>query len=243
MQAIFTHGFLTRGWPIWARYAGATLITLVMLALRIGLTEYLPSFPYLLFIPAIIVNAILFNRGTGLYTALLSAALAAYFFVDPIGNLQAGDPRQAIGLVVYLAIGLTTASIIEALHSTLHDLTQANRRLAASEREKDLLLQEAGHRMKNDLAILTSLVKLQERAVQDPAARAALASTADRIQVMSRLHERLKRRDTAAFVNIGSFIEDLCGDLKGALVGPARSCSRSRPRITCCRRSRRSPSG
>jgi two-component sensor histidine kinase len=45
-------------------------------------------------------------------------------------------------------------------------------------------------------------------------------ATADRIQVMSRLHERLKRRDTAAFVNIGSFIEDLCGDLKGALVGP-----------------------
>ncbi|WP_201842616.1 sensor histidine kinase [Microvirga zambiensis] len=219
MQALFTYTFLTRGWPVWARYLGATLVVLIMLVLRIGLSAYLPAFPFLLFFMAIIVNAVLFNRGSGFYTVALSAVLADYFFLEPVGSLRIEDHRATLGLILYLMIGFTTAGIIEALHTTAHSLTRANKRLAAAEQEKDLLLREAGHRMKNDLMMLTALVRLQERVVHDPSARSALTSTADRIHVLSRVQERLRLgQGTSAVVNVADFITELCDDLKAALV-------------------------
>ncbi|MFC1458093.1 sensor histidine kinase [Microvirga arabica] len=219
MQAFFTYTFLTRGWPVWARYLGATLVVLIMLMLRIGLSVYLPAFPFLLFFMAIIVNAVIFNRGSGFYTVALSAVLADYFFLEPVGSLRIDDSRTVLGLILYLMIGFTTAGIIEALHTTAHSLTRANKRLAAAEQEKDLLLREAGHRMKNDLMTLTALVRLQERAVQDPSAKSALSSTADRIHVLSRVQERLRLgQGTSAVINVADFITELCDDLKTALV-------------------------
>jgi two-component sensor histidine kinase len=220
MQALFTYTFLTRGWPVWARYLCATLVVLIMLVLRMGLSAYLPAFPFLLFFVAIILNAVLFDRGSGFYTVALSALMADYFFLEPVGSLWIEDHRAVLGLILYLLIGFTTAGIIEALHTTAHRLTRANKQLAANEQEKDLLLREAGHRMKNDLMTLEALVRLQERAVQDPTARSALASTADRIHVLSRVHDRLRLgQGTIAVVNVADFITELCDDLKAALVG------------------------
>jgi two-component sensor histidine kinase len=86
-------------------------------------------------------------------------------------------------------------------------------------REKDLVLQEASHRFKNELAMLSALLRLQERSVEDETARTALASTADRVQVLARVHERLQRAEKAAVVDMREFIVALCDDLRMALIG------------------------
>ena len=217
MRALFTYTLRTRRWPIWGRYLGATLVILITLKLRLGLTGNLPAFPFLLFFAAIIVNAVLFDRGSGFYTVALSAILADYFFIEPVGSVYIEDYRAVISLILYLMIGFTTAAIIEALHTTAHDLIQANQRLAAAEQEKGLLLREAGHRMKNDLATLAALVRLQERSMRDPLVRSALASTADRIHVLARVHERLHLSEgRSAVIDVADFIQELCNDLKAA---------------------------
>ena len=54
--------------------------------------------------------------------------------------------------------------------------------------------------------------------MEDPEARAALASTADRIQVVGRVQERLKLADSQAVVDTREFICELCDDLKAALL-------------------------
>ncbi|WP_230531087.1 sensor histidine kinase [Microvirga roseola] len=220
MQNLFTYTFQTRNWPVWARYLGATLVVALALMARLALDDYLPAYPFLLFFASIIINASLFNRGTGFYSVVLSAVLATVFFIEPVGRFEVEDPRQITGMIFFLVIGLTTAGIIEALHTTAHSLTLANKRLAAAEQERDLLLREAGHRMKNDLATLTALVRLQERAVQDQTARSVLASTADRIHVLSRVHERLRLGEGVnAVINVSDFITELCDDLKAAVIG------------------------
>ncbi|WP_187144319.1 sensor histidine kinase, partial [Microvirga massiliensis] len=76
-----------------------------------------------------------------------------------------------------------------------------------------------GHRVKNDLAALMALVRLQERSLADPAARAALSSTAERIHVLSRVHDRLRRADRAAVVDVGRFVTELCDDVRATLQG------------------------
>jgi two-component sensor histidine kinase len=118
------------------------------------------------------------------------------------------------GLSVFVAIGLVSGAILEALHKVAHDLADANELLVASEGEKDLLMQEASHRFKNELTMLSAMLRLQQRSIHDSAASSALGSTADRVQVVGRVHERLQRSNTIAVVDTREFVCALCEDLK-----------------------------
>src|SRR5204862_7060341 len=94
------------------------------------------------------------------------------------------------------------------------------KKLAATEEEKDLLLREATHRFRNDLSVMVALLRMQERSIEDPKARAALRAASDRLAVMGRVHERLRRTDSSvAVVSIDEFIQSLCDDLKAARIG------------------------
>jgi two-component system, sensor histidine kinase PdtaS len=217
--SIFRHTFLTRGWPTWARYTVTVLIVFASLGLRLAIGHYLPGTPFLLFFLAIIVCSALFDHGSGILAVLLSAALAKWYLIEPTGTLNVGRTEDIVGLALFVAIGLITAAVLEALHTVASDLAKANARLVASEGDKDLLLREASHRFNNELTMLTALLRLQERGLEDETARAALRSTADRVHVLGRVHERLRRANQDAVVDTREFITSLCDDLKVALVG------------------------
>jgi two-component sensor histidine kinase len=219
MHPIVTYTRWTRAWPTWQRYGMATLVVVAVLLIGMWMADRLTGFPFLLFFIAILINAALFGRATGAYSVLLSTALAFYLAVMPSAMLPFNAAPRAAEIILFMITGLAASTAVASLRSSMLDLAQANERLAAAEREKDLLLRETGHRVKNDLASLMALVRLQERSVADPAARAALASTGERIRVLSRLHERLRRADKAAVVDIGRFITELCDDLRAALHG------------------------
>ncbi|ACL63284.1 sensor histidine kinase [Methylobacterium nodulans] len=219
MKHLFTETFRTPGWPTWAQYLATTAVVTAVLLVRVWLGPHLSGFPVLLFFAAIIVCAVLFDRGCGIYAVLLSAGYVAYFLLSPIYSLKVASPSDIVGLFLFVAIGLATVTIIAAFHSTLHNLAEANTRLAASEQEKDLLLREASHRIRNDLTTLMALVKLQYRTVQDETARAMLAATADRMQVLARVHERLRRDTSKTTVGSYEFLSGLCNDLRTSMIG------------------------
>jgi two-component sensor histidine kinase len=217
-EQLLSRGFQLRGWPWWARYGASAILVIIALELHLLLASTLAAYPFILFFPAVMIAALVFDRGSGLFATALSAALAAYFLLEPIGSLRVRE-TDFIALILFVLTSAMAAVIIEALHSAVYKLILANERLAAAEQEKDFLLREAGHRFKNDLAILAALVRLQERSMEDPEARAALASTADRIQVVGRVQERLTLADSQAVVDTREFICELCDDLKAALLG------------------------
>jgi two-component sensor histidine kinase len=212
--SLFKYTFLTRAWPTWARYAATAVIVLATLGIRLALHTWFPGSPFLLFFLAIIVCAALFDHGTGIFAVLLSAGLAKWFLIEPTGTLNVVRTEDIAGLAVFVAIGLVSGAILEALHKVAHDLANANELLVASEGEKDLLLQEASHRFKNELTMLSALLRLQQRSIHDSAASSALGSTADRVQVVGRVHERLQRSKTTAVVDTREFVCALCEDLK-----------------------------
>jgi two-component sensor histidine kinase len=214
-----THALWTRTWPIWARYAAATLVVLVALALRLWIGNALPGYPFILFFPAVIVASLLFNRGSGYYATLLSAVLAAYFLLEPVGSFRIDGGGHQLALGLFVAIGFATSFIIETLQAALVDLTAAHERIAASEHEKDLILREMVHRTKNDLSILHALFYQQAMRSTEPAIREALSVAADRVHVMGRVHERLTRQGREALADTREFITALCEDLSAALVG------------------------
>src|SRR3954469_24649936 len=68
--------------------------------------------------------------------------------------------------------------------------------------------------------MIIALLRMQERTVEDPRARAALKASSDRLAVMGRVRERLRRTEgPVAVVSTDEFIQGLCDDLKATLIG------------------------
>ena len=105
-----------------ACYGWTTLIVLAAFGARIALSRVLPGAPFLLFLPAIVLASVLFNRGSGMYATLLSAGLALYFFIRPVYTLRTEGIEAAIHLGLYVAIGLFIAGIVGALRKTVDQL-------------------------------------------------------------------------------------------------------------------------
>ena len=107
--------------PVWLRYLLTLAIVLVFFAARSVLPD-LQGAPFLLFSPAIVISAFVFDRGSGFVATFFSAALALYFFM-PSQNVSALQHfGKLISLTVFVCVGVFTASIIEALRNTIDAL-------------------------------------------------------------------------------------------------------------------------
>jgi two-component sensor histidine kinase len=90
-------------------------------------------------------------------------------------------------------------------------------------REKEVLLQEIHHRVKNNLQIITSLLRMQSRAVQDPAFSEALRECQNRVASMALIHDKLYRARDLARVSFGEYVRDLTNNILTSYALPARS--------------------
>jgi two-component sensor histidine kinase len=90
-------------------------------------------------------------------------------------------------------------------------------------REKEVLLQEIHHRVKNNLQIITSLLRMQSRAVQDPAFIDALRECQNRVASMALIHDKLYRARDLARVSFPEYVRDLTSNILTSYALPARS--------------------
>jgi two-component sensor histidine kinase len=92
------------------------------------------------------------------------------------------------------------------------DLETTNDRLRAALAEKDVLLREVQHRVKNNLQVVSGLLALQARNAPD-FARPFLQQSLERIRAMSRVHHQLYESDDARLFAADALVRDLCADL------------------------------
>jgi two-component sensor histidine kinase len=91
----------------------------------------------------------------------------------------------------------------------LHDITPPTaieERLRATLREKDVLIEEVHHRVKNNLQVITSLLGLQARTIKDPATRKKFEESRYRIQAMAILHEILYESSSLAEIDFADYL-------------------------------------
>lgn len=80
-------------------------------------------------------------------------------------------------------------------------------------REKDTLLREIHHRVKNNLQVISSLLGIQSRHVRDPVARDALNEGRSRVQTMSLIHQNLYGQEQLSGINIREYFDKLLHNL------------------------------
>lgn len=82
-------------------------------------------------------------------------------------------------------------------------------RIEAALKEKDLLLSEIHHRVKNNLQIVTSLIDLQRTKITDPVVLEMITETQNRIESMALIHQTMYQSDDFTGVDLATFLENL----------------------------------
>jgi two-component sensor histidine kinase len=99
---------------------------------------------------------------------------------------------------------------------------QREQEVQAALREKETLLKEVYHRVKNNLQVVMSLFNLQLRALPDGPARESLLEGAARVRAMALVHEKLYQSANLSSIQLGSYVGDLCQQLAAAAAAKPR---------------------
>ncbi len=97
--------------------------------------------------------------------------------------------------------------------------------LRTSLREKEVLLQEVHHRVKNNLQIISSLINMQLRRLPDSSSRETLEQCQHRVQAIALIHEKLYQAKSLASVPLPEYIGSLARDIFQAASVPATGVS------------------
>jgi two-component sensor histidine kinase len=87
------------------------------------------------------------------------------------------------------------------------------RDLRAALEQKNVLVREIHHRVKNNLQIIQSLLNLQSRSASDSNQFTALAAAKSRISALALVHQSLYEDENLQFVNMQTFLDELCRHL------------------------------
>lgn len=94
------------------------------------------------------------------------------------------------------------------------DRKEAEAELQRRVAEKELLIREVHHRVKNNLTVISSLLNLQARQLEHaPEAAAGIQESRDRIQAMTLVHKMLYQTDDFTSISMRSYVESLVRDL------------------------------
>ncbi len=97
--------------------------------------------------------------------------------------------------------------------ASLLKMKTAQDRIKSSLREKEILLREIHHRVKNNLAIVSSLLSLQSRYTTDEFHRKMFKDTQNRIKSMALAHEKLYQTENLAELKMNEYIDNLVDHL------------------------------
>ena len=92
-------------------------------------------------------------------------------------------------------------------------IEEANTQLTKSISEKETLLKEVHHRVKNNLEIISSLLSMQYRRIKDDDMKVILLQSRSRIHTMSLVHEFLYRSDKLSAIDLDAYIKQLVNDI------------------------------
>lgn len=200
--------------PIYIRYGFTAAFVVLAFAIRVAVGENSGPYAFLIFVPAVVIAALLFDRGTGFFAIVLSLLL--------LSSILVWDDRThrhlaAMSLFVFVCGFLVF--IAEGFHRALESSRKAHE-------ATELLLQEMSHRVKNKFAVILAIIALEARHCS-PEARKVLQNVGSRVEVIVAVHNYLQLARHDGHIEMKEYLEKLCQSLELALDNREQSISLS----------------
>ncbi|MEI7557180.1 histidine kinase dimerization/phosphoacceptor domain -containing protein [Candidatus Chlorohelix sp.] len=128
-----------------------------------------------------------------------------------------GGGKQVPFDLAFTPMLIDALPVICLVATDLTEQKQTENRIRAALVEKETLLKEVHHRVKNNLQVLHSLLKLQEIAIKDPLVAELFIECQNRIKSMALVHEKLYQSENFSRVDMKTYIQSLTNNLLHSL--------------------------
>ena len=188
--------------------------------------NYLYYFP-VIFCVALIHNPVKSNTRTAIFFSivLVSFLCSRLFDIPYLKNTTITEADNAALLtynsvlaffvtiiLVFLVVRLINRQNNEAL-ALLHKEQEAQKIINQSLKEKEILLAEIQHRVKNNLAIITGLLNLQTEKAPCEESKLLMIESRNRVMSIAMVHERLYKKDNLSKINLKQYLSELVQEL------------------------------
>jgi len=147
---------------------------------------------------------------------------------DVIARLRAGETvaietvrvaknGRSVSVILNAAPVLDSLSNVVGISAALTDITERKKmeqQLLTLVKEKETLVQETHHRVKNNLQMIVSLLGFHAEQANDPRVMEALSEAGGRVQAIARLHQALYKSENLTEIDFGEYIEQLTNELR-----------------------------
>jgi len=123
------------------------------------------------------------------------------------------DAELLAAFAHHAATALENARLYEQAQQEISERKRAEETTKASLAEKEVLLKEIHHRVKNNLQVISSLLYLQSKRIGDPETLDMFQDSQHRVRSMALVHERLYQTEDLAQVNAAEYIQTLASYL------------------------------
>jgi len=188
--------------------------------------NYLYYFP-VIFCVALIHNPVKSNTRTAIFFSIVLVSFLCSRLIDIpyLKNTTITEADNAALLaynsvlaffvtliLVFLVVRLINRQNNEAL-ALLHKEQEAQKIITQSLKEKEILLAEIQHRVKNNLAIITGLLNLQTEKAPCDESRLLMIESRNRVMSIAMVHERLYKKDNLSKINLKLYLSELMQEL------------------------------
>jgi len=148
-------------------------------------------------------------------------------FLDPaltehpqISGFEINVPHTRSGLALVLDVNATPSydktGQFTGYSGIARDITvrkNLENEVAASLKEKEILLKEIHHRVKNNMQVISSLLSLQARLMKDPGSREAIRESQNRVMSIALVHEKLYQSKNLARIHYDEYLKEIAANL------------------------------
>jgi two-component sensor histidine kinase len=157
------------------------------------------------------------QRGMLLVAAAIVAISIGLFMSRSIGRPLGVLQRAAQdigGGCLDTRVAIRSRDEIGALAASLNRMAAELGEKTVSIREKELLLKEVHHRVKNNLQVISSLLSLQTQEIRDPEMIRMFEESQTRVRSMALIHEQLYRSNDLTRIDFAAYVQELVDNLK-----------------------------